>query len=272
MKIGGSIATDPGATDRVHGSRIRALAAVVVDAIDAGRVGPGVVIVHGTGHVGKPAAIQHGFHRTGRLEAARRNIALAIKNDLADLNTRVTAHLLAAGLPAVAIHAEDALPVEAGRTPTAPHRLIDAIDAGLVPVLYGDMVQAQHGAWRVLSSDEIIVHLADLLRPRITAFLSDVDGVLAIDRETGREVLLTELTPKDDDRVAKRASDERDVSGGMSAKIETARRAAGCSGTCHILSGTHPERLRDLVGGLDTTSTRIAMAVTSRAPAPDEAT
>lgn len=260
LKFGGSIATDPDTSDRVNATRVRALAEIIRDRADSG-----VVVVHGTGHVGKPAAIQHGFHRTGRLEANRRDIALGIKNDLADLNTRITGHLLDIGVPALAMHAEDALPVEPNYTRTADIvRLRDALRAGLVPVLYGDMIRTENDGWRVLSSDEILVHLAKLLRPRLTAFLSDVDGVLGIDPRSGEECLIETLTPEDDDQVSRRSSDVLDVSGGMTAKINTARDAAQHSGSCHILNGAVPARLREIIDGAPTVSTRVTPLMKGR--------
>lgn len=250
-KLGGSITTCPDADGRVHEPRLRALARALAPHAEAG-----LILVHGTGHVGKPAAVRYGFERTGRVEAARASIALRIKNDLAELNTRVVRILLDAGLPAVSMRAEDHLPVGEPDADPRPERLAAALEAGLVPVLHGDMVRATAGAWRVLSSDEILERVAERLRPRFAAFLTDVDGVLGVDDE-GREALLPDLDDAALARVARRGSDDRDVSGGMRAKVAAARRTAAFSGSCHILDGTDPARLAALLRGESPPGTRI---------------
>jgi isopentenyl phosphate kinase len=254
VKLGGAVVADDPSEAKANAPRVRALARVL-----RGAEARGLVLAHGTGRAGKPEATRHGFAHTGRVERERRAIALAIRTALRDLNRRIVALLIEEGLPALAADPEDHLDVaDPPRSPSVA-TLSPWLDDGLVPVFYGDMVRAAGGAWRVLSSDEIMVKLATLLRPRRCVFLTDVDGVMG-DDGGGGETLLRELSPANLGRVARRDSDARDVSAGMTGKVRSAVDAARFSGDCRILDGTKPERLAAYLRGEDVIGTRVVSA------------
>lgn len=239
VKLGGSIATDPDAL---------ASAQVAVDVL--ARLAHellawrgGLIVVHGTGAVGKPAALRHGFAATGIIDAPQRAIALRVKNDLHTMTARVIDTLLRGGLPAITCAIEPYLEED-----PAAARLRAHLGDGLVPVLHGDMVRMADGGYRVLSSDEIVARLAQRLAPRHALFVTDVDGVLGRD-EHGTEFLLPRLAAGDLARVSRRASDADDVSRGMTGKVGYAMLAAASSEACHIVNGRVPGRVGALLRG-----------------------
>lgn len=248
VKIGGSIATTEEAPDRVNRMLLRRLAKEFTASQRP------LVLVHGTGHVGKPWAHRGGFALTGVLGPRDRSVALEIKSELRLLNQRIVAELLAAGLPALGVDFE-ALTRREGQLEYEfrdAGRLPEWLADGIVPVFYGDMLREPDGSYRVVSSDVMMTTLARALRPRTALFLSNVDGVL-----DESDVAIPTLSPSAVERVARRASDEQDVSAGMRGKLRHAFALAEAVGEVWIANGTRDGIARDLLSGRPTLGTNI---------------
>ena len=248
VKLGGSIATDADATE--HG--LVAVGRLVRLARELSSWDGGLIVVHGTGAIGKPAAIREGFEDSGRLPSSRTDVALRIKEDLAALTGRVVRALASGGIDAVPVDVTGTLDSESRRDVTDLDVLRRSLDSGQRPVLRGDMVRETRGGHRVLSSDEIMSRLAAALKPAVAAFVTDVDGVLD---DRGRVI-----DTLHGDRLADvlaGESDERDVSGGMSGKIEHALRTARHAGRCVIVNGAIEGRVADLLSGATPVHTRV---------------
>lgn len=248
VKIGGSIATTEDAPDRVNRTLLRRLAE------EFAASGRKLVLVHGTGHVGKPWAHRGGFALTGFLGPRERSVALEIKSELRLLNQRVVATLLAAGLPTLGVDFE-ALTRRRGETAfefSDEARLQGWLADGTIPVFYGDMLREPDGSYRVVSSDVMMVTLARTLRPRTALFLSNVDGVL-----DAADVAIPALSPAAAERVARRASDEQDVSAGMRGKLRHAFALAEITPEVWIANGTRDGIARELLAGRPALGTNI---------------
>src|SRR5690606_8629994 len=53
----------------------------------------------------------------------------------------------------------------------------------IIPVFSGNFLPLQHGCYRVLSSDELVLAIARMVRPERVIFLSNVDGVLDVNNQ-----------------------------------------------------------------------------------------
>lgn len=243
LKFGGSVVTRSAADHPFDADTTARLAGELAAAQTA------CIVVHGTGAVGKPAAVQHGYADAAVIAAGRHLVANMIRHRLRDLNQRVVDALLTAGISAFSVEAAQlfAPDLRAPRYDGAIDLLADLVRYGCTPVLHGDHVPGADGRWHVLSSDVIVSVLARELNAQQVIFLTDVDGVY-VDGPGGRHVL-AELTPADEPRMADLRAGPADVSGGMPAKavcaLEIARR--GC--TCHIANGRTPGVLADLLTG-----------------------
>jgi isopentenyl phosphate kinase len=245
VKIGGSIATDRAAAGMVATVRLAALAAALC------RSGRPLVLVHGTGHVGKPWAHRGGFAQSGVLPREAQEVALAIRSELRGLNQRVVAAMLAAGLPCIGVDYES---LAAAPPAAAADRMRALLREGILPLTYGDMLLGADGSHRVVSSDAMLLALARLLAARTVIFLTDVDGVLDA---AGARLPVVTRADLDSQVVAHRESDASDVSGGMRGKLAAAFEAARDGRECFVASGHDPRIVLALLRGEPAPATRV---------------
>jgi isopentenyl phosphate kinase len=168
------------------------------------------------------------------------------------LNALVVDALLTAGLPALGlpggavIHAPGAEPVVA------------ALGAGLVPVVYGDAVPAAGGG-RIVSTEDLLLALAEVLAFGRVVLATDVDGVL---REGGGE-LIAEVRPRTAAEavahVRSAGDGVSDVTGGMGGKLRAALRLVEREPATEvvIVNGLVPGRIFDALAGRPCVGTRV---------------
>lgn len=261
IKIGGSVITD-----RAHenGFNEEAMGRLAQELRPHQK---GSIVVHGTGLVGKPPAVEHGYVDDGIIGSDRSLLALTIKSQLRELNQRVVATLLSARVPALPFDVahcfnqsmDDLGPGGVGEM------LRRTLECGLVPVFYGDLMPRSDGRFQVFSSDTIVLILARTFRPDQVLFLSNVDGVYArrSSGEDGEEdQVLRQLTPESIEQVRESTSDGQDVSGGMPKKVACALEASHYCRRCLIASGLRPGVLSKLLAGESAPSTLVTARTT----------
>jgi isopentenyl phosphate kinase len=92
-----------------------------------------------------------------------------------------------------------------------------ALDRGLLPVSFGDVVTDDDWGFSILSADTIAVELVAKLGARRVIFVSDVPGVLA-SVPSGRPRVAPEATPELLDQLRPTAG-HPDVTGGIRGKV-----------------------------------------------------
>jgi isopentenyl phosphate kinase len=123
------------------------------------------------------------------------------------------------------------------------------VEAGVSPLLCGDLLVEGPGTFRVVSSDAIAVAVARRVRVTDCVFATDVDGVWDDDGRIIEEITEPDLTVSDSDR--------KDVTGGMSAKIEAALHIAATGASTSIVNGRIRGRVRDALTRRPITGTRV---------------
>lgn len=209
LKLGGSVITEKSRPETVDDARLHRM----VDAI-AERGGDDLILVHGGGSFGHPAANRHGVSRTTgtRDVAAVYDIADAMRR----LNERVIDALHDRSVPAVGIQAMAMASrgIE-GDVTCSTHGLGQLRDEGFLPVLNGDVIAHAGVGCSVVSGDELAVAVGAALGAERIGFCSDVPGVLdaegdVIERIDADEQLAIDLGD----------ADVTDVTGGMAAKVQ----------------------------------------------------
>ena len=111
--------------------------------------------------------------------------------------------------------------------------ILELVDHGYIPITSGDVV-AYNGSIRIVSGDELMVLLAQMLKPDYALFLTNVDGVYLGG---------TRLVEVPCDVEVKGASGI-DVTGGISAKLAAAREIAGLGVKTYVCSIHDRDALR----------------------------
>ncbi|MAG57875.1 MAG: hypothetical protein CMJ83_16445 [Planctomycetes bacterium] len=226
VKWGGSLITDKTRPRRARHSVIRRLANELADGQQRGRVR--VVLGHGSGSFGHVAAAEHGLLETSNPRRQAEGIA-AVQRDAHDLHHRVTGALREAGARAFSLPPSAWALGREGKV----DRLFDApllrsLDAGLLPVVFGDVVMGAKGPATICSTEQVLLAVATRLRRcghrvRRVIWLGVTDGVY--DDGGDRIPELTHGAWKSAQRAIGGAN-AVDVTGGMRLRVETARRFA----------------------------------------------
>ena len=247
VKLGGSLITDKSTPYTVRSDVIARICAEIHRARSALRVPRSVfplVVGHGGGSFPHVSASRY---RTdlGVVDVRSWEGFVRVHQDAARLNAIVCEALVEAG--------ELAMPVQPSSACVASGRRIvswdlgplrDFLQAGLLPVPYGDVCVDRRQGCCIISTEEIFRYLCGALGPEQVLLVGKVDGVM----DPGGEVI-PRITSGDLDelREALAPSDGiADVTGGMLHKVE---RALEMGATVRIINGLVPGRLyRALMG------------------------
>ena len=207
------------------------------------------ILVHGTGNFGKPPAIEYGYYKTGIIHRTYNSEALQIKQSLKDLNQQVISILHEGQIRSKSICIDEYYESENLRiNENELERIVTvATISKVLPVFYGDISELPDGSFKVLSSDQIVLSLAKLIKPKSVIFLSNVEGVLLINEVNGDVYIAEEITVSDLDNLYFNPNDQIDVSGGMSEKVNIALEISDYCDSCFIGNGFAPGLLSDVL-------------------------
>jgi isopentenyl phosphate kinase len=258
VKLGGSLLTDKGRAETARPEVIRRLAEEIARARP--RMTERLVLGHGSGSFGHVSADRHGI--AAGLDGPHQLPGVAeTQASAARLHGLVLEALLRAGLAPFSLSPSSFLVARRGR----PHRLfpdplLNALQAGLLPVTYGDVVMDDGQGAAIASTETVFLGLAEALRRHRLAvtralWLGDTDGIYDA---RGRPV--REITPTGFPRLLASlgGASGTDVTGGMRHRVETALRLARLGVESWILDGRQPGGLEGALLGQAVAGTRVA--------------
>ncbi|MEE8524632.1 MAG: isopentenyl phosphate kinase [Thermoanaerobaculia bacterium] len=257
VKLGGSLITDKRRESYARLDVIDRLAAEIAAA--RRRMTAGLVVSHGSGSFGHVAAARHGLGR-GPVDDNGLAGVVETRNQAARLHRIVIDALMRADVHTFSWVPSNELIATAGQPAVGSCKsLLKALELGLVPVTYGDVVPDSKWRMAICSTETILRYVVDGLRRRgfvvrRILWLGETEGVYdragntvpRIDGATYREVL--ELV---DDPSG------TDVTGGMLLRLETTRALARIGIESWILDGRVPGRLTAGLSGEDVPGTRF---------------
>jgi isopentenyl phosphate kinase len=253
IKLGGSLLTDKTQPESLRMDILRRVAGEIAD-LARERQG-GVVVGHGSGSFGHVTAARWRVHEgvqaapdgADPLEGISRTQHLAAR-----LHRRVVAELLAAGARPWSFVPSSASTTARGRIASFDGASLEqALDLGLLPVTYGDVLMDREQGCAIASTEAIFEALAEALERRgwtvgACLWLGETDGIL--DR-AGRRI--PEIRPGEADDLLPTVggSAGTDVTGGMRLRLETALRLAAKGIESWILDGRQPQVFGRALGG-----------------------
>lgn len=257
LKLGGSLITEK---NRAHTARWEVITRLAQEIAAACQASPSLRLLlgHGSGSFGHVAAHRYGT-RQGVHSQEQWQGFVEVWKEARALNQVVMEALHAAGLPAVALPASASVLAEEGRMVSWDVRPIQsALEAGLLPVVYGDVIFDRVRGGTIFSTEDLFACLAPELNPRRLLLAGLEPGVWA-DYPVCQQ-LVGVITPASYGEIASSiiGSAATDVTGGMAAKVAQAlswvQQVQGLE--VMIFSGDVPGAVRSALAG-ETLGTRI---------------
>ena len=231
IKLGGSIITNKEKPLSARKSTIDKIAKILR------KLNEPFVIVHGGGSFGHYWSVKYNMHT----KPARHNQhgVAVVKNSMVSLNKIILDSFLKNRLNPYCLPPTDFI---VGNSPIIKKiKEIEKIaKSNLVPVTFGDALWYGKKKSYILSGDKIMTILAKTLRPRLSIFVLNVDGVFS-DLKT-RNLIYEMKSQKP--QVSKI---DMDVTGGMRRKIEEAIRISRLGLDVFFVNGNKPQRIVDAI-------------------------
>ncbi len=261
LKLGGSVLTDKTRPESLNLPVLQRVADAIAEHTRRADA-PRLLIGHGGGSFGHHWAQRYNtaagaYDKRGWEGVAR------VSDAMLRLNREVVACLIAAGVDAISVQPSASALARAGVLQDMNVDVIGAwLEAGLVPVVFGDVVADQEQGAAIVSTEAVFAFLA----PRLHATQIVLVGEEAVYTADPRRDPHAERIPLiDRSNIAAvlaqtGASHGTDVTGGMASKVNTMWGLASThDGLLIDLVGPDAQALRTvLAGGPNTTGTRIS--------------
>lgn len=258
LKLGGSLITDKERPDTARREVIRRLAGEIAGALR----GPGalrLVLGHGSGSFGHTAAARFRLGAESQGEGGPEGVS-RVQERAAALHRQVLDALLAEGAspfsvaPSSVLVAAGGLPVRCEAEP-----LLLALEGGLLPVVYGDVVMDRERRYAIASTEAVFLALAEELgrhgvRIARALWAGATDGVLGRGGERLEEVRADAAEAA---LAAAGGAAGTDVTGGMRHRLEAALELARRGVPSLVFDGGVPGRLAAALRGELAPGTRV---------------
>lgn len=217
LKLGGSLITDKTGVEQVRGPILTRLAQEIRHAREES---PKLKLVlgHGSGSFGHVHGAQHGT-RQGVTTADQWAGFAQVSAAASRLNELVMAALLKAGVPALSLQPSASARCEDGQIKAMAVQLVQlALQAGLLPVIFGDVAFDTVRGGTIISTEEVMMFLAETLRPSWLLLAGETAGVLDLDGQ-----VVPSITEANLKAIAPALGGSRgtDVTGGMASKVRS---------------------------------------------------
>jgi isopentenyl phosphate kinase len=257
LKLGGSLITDKARPETPRPEVIARLAQEIAGAATAHNFR--LIVGHGSGSFGHVAARRFSIAEGIRSADQLPGISLT-QQRAAALHRLVVEALAEAGALPYSIAPSSAIVTAAGRPAAfADEPLLLALESGLLPVLYGDVVMDRDQGVAISSTEQVFETVAHCLldrgwKIRRALWLGETDGLYD---ESGRTV--PRVSPDDFEEATQAIGDPKgtDVTGGMRLRIETALTLAKLGIPSLLLNGLTPGLLGKALRGEAVPGTEI---------------
>ena len=196
-----------------------------------------IVVVHGGGSYGHYWSVKFDMH-TKPAKYDLRGVS-TVKNSMVELNKIILDSFLNNKLNPYSLPPTDFV---SGNKPISKKikELKKIAQSNLIPITYGDALWYGEKKSYILSGDVIMTMLAKVLRPRLSVFVLNVDGLYA---DIKKKKLIYEFRNKRPSFT----KPTTDVTGGMKRKVEEASKISKMGLKVFFVNGNKPERIINAV-------------------------
>jgi len=248
LKLGGSLITDKEQAETVRQDVLSYLCSDIA-AFKQANPAARLLIGHGSGSFGHHEASKYGTQKGVHSEEDWDGYA-KVWQAAQRLNHVVVDALAANNLPVITLSPSASAVCRDGKLHSLATEPIEhALDAGIVPVVHGDVAMDQSLGGTIVSTEHVFTFLAKSLQPGRILIAGREPGVLADPGEPGS--VLESITGEALERLQFGAIAGSDVTGGMRAKVKEALNMAQASpdAEIYIFSPTDPGSLLKALNG-----------------------
>ena len=233
IKLGGSIITNK---QKPLSPRRKTIDKILKE---IGKIKEPVIIVHGGGSYGHYWSVKYDMH-TKPAKTNPKGVAI-VKNSMVELNKIILDSAVKNRINSYCLPPTDFM--NGNKAIKSKILTINDISkSGLTPITFGDALWFGQKKSYILSGDVIMTTIAKILKPRLSLFVLDVDGVYS-DLKTKR---LIHDFKKEKPEIK---NNKMDVTGGMTRKITEANNMAKAGLKIFFVNGNKPKRITDAVSG-----------------------
>lgn len=240
LKLGGSLITDKAAARSARRQTLARLADEIATYLASPSAEP-LLLGHGSGSFGHPAAERHQTHQGASSLQDWQGFS-QVWQAAAELNQIVTSTMRTAGLAALSFAPSASAVCRDGELISLAHEPIAAaLDAGLLPIVYGDVAFDQVQGSAIVSTEAVFSYLAQQLNPSRLLLAGMENGVYR--DYPARTELISRFQRRDLTEAELSGASETDVTGGMLSKVTFALDLAERQPTLEIqiFSGESPQ-------------------------------
>lgn len=220
LKLGGSLITDK---DRPKTARVDIINRLCGEIAAAKEEKPhlNIILGHGSGSFGHASAKKNGTH--GGVRSSEEWIGFAeVWRDARELNQIVMSSLDEANLPAISFPPSAMVTTDHRKIITWDTQNIQsALQAGLLPVIMGDVIFDHGQGGTILSTEELFHYLALVIRPDRILYAGKDEGVWEDFPQCQKLISKITLQTFPQIQAAIQASASVDVTGGMLLKVQS---------------------------------------------------
>ncbi len=257
LKLGGSLITDKSRPNTARTKTIQRLAQETAAAVST--MDELLLVGHGSGSFGHAAAAQAGLG-TGLVSEQQREGISQVQMQASKLHGKVIEAFQGAQALPFSISPSSSVIASAGRITTmSTESVTRALDMGMVPIIYGDIVPDRRWRAAILSTEALLLELAQRLRRRMfrirrVIWLGETAGLLDSQRQT-----IPQVTPVNFEETRNSLFETRgtDVTGGMALRLETAWKLSSQGISSWLLDGREPGLLQRCLEGQKVPGTEI---------------
>ena len=233
IKLGGSIITNK---ERPLSARRKAIESILKQ---IKKINEPKIIVHGGGSYGHYWSVKYDMH-TKPAKYDARGVAI-VKNSMIELNKIILDIAVKNRINAYCLPPTDFM----NGNKSIKNKILtmnDISKSGLIPITFGDALWFGQKKSYILSGDVIMTTIAKILKPRLSVFVLNVDGVYSN--------LKTKKLIYDFKKEKPTISiNKMDVTGGMTRKIAEAVKISRSGLNVFFTNGNKPQRITDAVSG-----------------------
>lgn len=217
LKLGGSLITDKTGVEAVRADVLQRVAQEIQEA-QSDNPGLRLVLGHGSGSFGHVVGAKYGTRNGVQTPEEWRGFTEVSASALR-LNRIVTEAMLAVGLSAISLQPCASVVCRDGQITdinTAP--ILAALNAGLLPVIHGDVAFDTMRGGTIVSTEEVMMALADEIRPSWLLLAGETKGVYDLSGDIIPAISRSNIA---DVEAALGGSRGTDVTGGMATKVHS---------------------------------------------------